>query len=169
MSIEPEAARDVGRADASSVAAINLKIPPFWPAKPHVRFAQVEAQFSTRGITAEKKKFDHIVASLSPDFATEVRDLILQPPVPHPYTTWKEQLIRRTAALEQRRLQQLITTEELGDRTPSQLLRKMQQLLGSHGWNFCSRTLSSKTSCKRSHGLGLDGRHSQCRRIPSNS
>ena len=70
------------------------------------------------------------MASLSPDFATDVRDLILQPPVPHPYTTLKEQLIRRTAALEQRRLQQLITTEELGDRSPSQLLRRMQQLLG---------------------------------------
>ena len=127
---EPEAAREAGRADVSNVAAISVKIPPFMPSDPQVWFAQVEAQFNTRGITAQKTKFDYIVASLSPEFATEVRNLILQPPTTHSYATLKKQLIRRTAAPEQRRFQQLITTEELGDRRPSQLLRRIQQLLG---------------------------------------
>ena len=38
---------------------------------------------------------------------------------------------KHTTALEQLRLWQLFPAEELGDRTPSQLWRRMQQLLGN--------------------------------------
>ena len=64
------------------------------------------------------------------EFATEVRDLLLRPPEDTPYDTLKTELVKRTAASEQRKLQQLISWEELGDRKPTQLLRRMQQLLG---------------------------------------
>ena len=59
----------------------------------------------------------------------EVRDLIISKPDDAPYSTLKEALIRRTSASEQKRLQQLLTEEELGDRKPSQLYRRMRQLL----------------------------------------
>ena len=83
--------------EEAQVAAVNVKLLPFWANDPQVWFAQVEAQFATRGITVQKTRFDYIVASLAPEFAIEVRDLVLSPPAEHPYDTLKEQPIERTA------------------------------------------------------------------------
>ena len=94
-----------------AVVAVNLKLPPFWSSDPKVWFEQVKAQFRIRGITSQRTKFDYIVASLSQEFATEVRDLIIRPLTDFPYDTLREQLIKRTTASEQRKLQQLFSAE----------------------------------------------------------
>ena len=72
--------------------------------------------------------FDYVVASVSPDIATEIRDLILTPPAENQYARLKEELIRLTATSQQRRIQQLLSTEVIGDRKPTQFLHRLQQL-----------------------------------------
>ena len=128
LAAAPVYSEDPPVAATLTVNALSLKLLPFWPADPDLRFAQVEAQFSTRGVTSEKTRYDYIVAALSPDTATEVRDLILTPPTTTPYTTLKKELIRRTTGSNQQKLQKLLNEVELGNRKPSQLLRRMRQL-----------------------------------------
>ena len=64
--------------------------------------------------------FEYIITSLSPDMATEIHNLILSPPVENQYTNLKEKLIQCTAASQQQCIQQLLNSEELGDRKPTQ-------------------------------------------------
>ena len=71
-------------ADIPTVAAVSIKLPLFWPQDPKVWFAQVEAQFSTKGVAVQKTKFDYVISSLSQEFASEVRDLLLKPPAENP-------------------------------------------------------------------------------------
>ena len=111
------------------VAAVSLKLPPLWTADPLVWFAQIESQFATRRITSLRTKYEYVVASLTQNIAMEVRDILISLPANQPFSILKEKLLLRTTVSEQRKLQTLLTTVELGDRTPSQLLREMQGLL----------------------------------------
>lgn len=87
-------------APVPTVVAVSIKLPPFSPADPEVWFDQVETQFTTRGVTTKKTRFDYVISSLSPEFAMEVRDLLLKPPAESPYNTLKAELIKRIAASE---------------------------------------------------------------------
>lgn len=113
-------------------ATVSVKLPPFWPADPELWFLQVEAQFSTRNITADNTKYNHLVASLTPEAAAEVRDLLLAPPDSDKYTGLMEAIIKRTTSSAEERITKVLTEEELDGRKPSQLLRRMQQLVSNN-------------------------------------
>ena len=127
---ESDAKKPAVKAAEPAMSGVSVKLPPFWRGDPQIWFAQAEAQFATRQITREITKYSYIISVLQPEVAQEVRDLLIDPPADNQYTALKEQLIQRTTASEQRRVQMLLTEEELGDRKPSQLLRRMQQLAG---------------------------------------
>lgn len=123
-------------APAATVATVTLRLPEFWPADPTVWFAQVEAQFATHHINTQVARFNYVVAALPPAIAMEVRDIILNRPLESPYNHLKATLIGRTSASERRRLQELLSNEDLGDRKPTQMLRKMELLLGDKAATF---------------------------------
>ena len=101
------------------VAAYAIKIPPFWPSNPMLWFMQVESQFMIREITAQGTKFHHVLANLSQEITTEVRDLLINPPEENPYDVLKETLIKRTTLSKQWRLQQLLSDEDQGNQGTS--------------------------------------------------
>ncbi|CAI9728912.1 Hypothetical predicted protein [Octopus vulgaris] len=115
--------------DIAFQAAISLKIPPFWTHDPALWFYHTEAQFSSHRILSDASRLSHVIGSLSPEITNVVRDL-MAPPGSVSYYTFKTTLINRTSESQQKRLHQLLISEELGDKTPSQLLRRMKQLLG---------------------------------------
>ena len=116
--------------EQQTISAVAVKQPDFRPADPALWFARAESMFNMRGIKDQRTKFDHVAFAISNEFATEVRDILMNPPKDQPYESLKGKLIRRLQSSERKRLRQLLTEEELGDRKPSQLIRCMQQLVG---------------------------------------
>ncbi|XP_064470208.1 uncharacterized protein LOC135384957 [Ornithodoros turicata] len=114
----------------ATVTAVTVKLPPFWYRNTATWFIQAEAQFHLAGITAQSTKFCHVISALSSSAAEEVYDIIASPPLDIPYDKLKAALLKRTTCSGHARFQQLLSAEELGDRRPTQLLRRMKQLLG---------------------------------------
>ena len=77
----------------TEIAAVALKLPPFWSADPQVWFAQVESQFFTRKITSQDTKFYRIFASVAPEVAVDIRDLIINKRTYNAYDELKNTLI----------------------------------------------------------------------------
>ncbi|BHF60762.1 hypothetical protein SprV_0100372800 [Sparganum proliferum] len=121
------------KADSPDVSNLSFKLPPFTPSNPRVWFRQIEAVFSTSRITSERTRYSYVVQSLPFDVAVDVDDLLDPIPANDPYTQLKNAVIQRVAKSANRMLRELFTQVELGDQTPSQLMRHMRSLLaGSH-------------------------------------
>ncbi|KER33039.1 hypothetical protein T265_00947 [Opisthorchis viverrini] len=63
------------------------------------------------------------------DVATEVEDLLEDIPQENPYDALRAAVVSRKGKSEDKMLRDLFTTVELGDRSPSQMLRHMRSLL----------------------------------------
>lgn len=112
------------------ISKIAVRVPPFWPEEPEIWFANLEGQFCIAGITADSTKFYYVISQLDQQYSKEVKDIITSPPATGKYEKIKSELIRRLCASQEKKVQQLLMHEELGDRKPSQFLRHLQGLAG---------------------------------------
>lgn len=109
---------------------VGVRVPPFWIEKPNIWFAQIEAQFNLARITDDNTKFYYVLAHLDGQYSATVEDIIENPPSTGKYEKLKSELIKRVSISRQKKVKQLLQSEELGDRKPSQFLRRLQQLAG---------------------------------------
>nr|XP_037278206.1 uncharacterized protein LOC119171532 [Rhipicephalus microplus] len=110
----------------------TLRLPEFWQADSELWFLNVEPLFRRHHVRSQIARYDYVIGALPLAFIAIVRDILRFPPPDNTDDTLKEELIRQTTESEQRRLQQLPTSEELGDRTPTQLLHRMRHLIGDY-------------------------------------
>ncbi|BHF74534.1 hypothetical protein SprV_0501762000 [Sparganum proliferum] len=111
------------------IAGIHtFDLPSVWLGDIALWLRTVESRFAHRQTTREDTKFYYVVAALPMYIVTDLRDIIDCPPTEAPYTALKEALIARISLSTQKRLQRLISEEDLGDRKPTQLLRRLEQL-----------------------------------------
>ncbi|KAI1295530.1 hypothetical protein HDE_05521 [Halotydeus destructor] len=112
----------------AQVVAMGVQQKPlaFNKSDPQLWLAQIENVFAMNRITAEITKYQQAVSALGFE-ATIVRDLIVNVPPVNPYTTLKNAIISRTSVSEEKRFQDLVIDEALGDRKPSSFLRILQQ------------------------------------------
>ncbi|XP_075539805.1 uncharacterized protein LOC142574649 [Dermacentor variabilis] len=115
-----------------NVSAVSIRLPPYWDRNPAVWFLQAESQFILSGVHTEQRKYHLVVSALSPTAAEEVADLLSGPPLATSYSDIKAALLERTTTSQRARMQQLLSAENLRNRRPSQLLRRMRQLMSGN-------------------------------------
>lgn len=142
---ERDRSRDSGSTEHNEgvVYRVGVKVPPFWPEKPSLWFAQLDGQFALSNITSDTTKFYHVISVLEPRYASEIEDIIINPPDANKYEALKQQLIARLSASRTEQLKQLMMKEELGDRKPSQFFRHIRSLAGAGYPDEFIRTLWS--------------------------
>lgn len=113
-----------------NINAVSVKLSAFWPDKPHLWFAQAEAQFEIAGISKDSTKYGHLLSILDARLADEVEDIIANPPAEDKYEHLKSELIKRFSISREQRIRHLLSQQEMGDRKPSSFLRHLRSLAG---------------------------------------
>lgn len=109
----------------------NLKLPPFWVNSPSTWFIQAEAQFALCRISSDLKKYYYVLASLPQEVIESILDYVQSPPDVAVYQGIKQLLTERHSMSETNRIERLLSSEELGDRKPSDFYRYLKQLAGT--------------------------------------
>nr|CUU00252.1 hypothetical transcript [Hymenolepis microstoma] len=108
--------------------AFPLQTPAFDSENSESWFKQFEMVMRLRGITKRTIWFQHLFPILPTAIVTQFAELTSMSPDNDSYDQLKQAIINRLSVPREKRLDQLFTQCELGDRTPSQLLHHMRSL-----------------------------------------
>jgi len=75
-SIRPEQPPD----SSFTLNRVDIRVPPFWPEKPALWFAQTEGQFALANVTMDATKFYYVISHLDNKYSAEVEDVITNTP-----------------------------------------------------------------------------------------
>lgn len=119
----------------------NVRLTTFWRNQPKLWFAQLECEFKAYRIRSDEIKYGAIVRHLDESTINMVGDILENPPETGKYEKLKTSLIERFTDSMEKRLRTLLDGIELGDKTPSTLLREMRNLAGANVTDNMLKTL----------------------------
>nr|VZI18508.1 unnamed protein product [Spirometra erinaceieuropaei] len=117
-------------APTQSLHAINFTLLEFWQHAPELHFIRIKSAFYSANVAKELTKYHKFVEVLPASVIAQVQSSLANPPADAPYTTLKADILRLNSVSDRQRYHQLLKEESLGDRKPSELLRRMRSLLG---------------------------------------
>lgn len=103
----------------------NSGLPSFWRHSPKQWFTHVDAVFRIGQVQSDVSRVNFVLAALDEDGIRSVADLLGEDVA---YDTLRARLIYTYTMSLAKRIQSIIDPGDLGDRTPSQLLRDMRHI-----------------------------------------
>ena len=116
-------------ADPSVVNTVTVKLSSFWASNPKAWFAHSDAQFAVRSVTQSLTKFYYCVSVLTEEVASQILDLIADPPSSDPYGALRKRLCDTYGLNPYQRFEAFLSLPFSADMKPSHLMNKMVALL----------------------------------------
>lgn len=112
---------------SSAADAVGIKLQEFWTNDPTNWFRVAEIHFSHQKVS-DKQKYLLTLSALSPAACKKIDDFLQNPPTEYLYEALKSALLDRLAPSDERKLETLLSGQELGDGRPSEILRSIRAL-----------------------------------------
>ncbi|XP_050065629.1 uncharacterized protein LOC126554616 [Aphis gossypii] len=103
----------------------NVRLPSFWQFAPRQWFVHADAVFHTNRVRSDLTRVNYVLASLNDEGIREVSDLL---GVSVSYDLVRERLVSLYTALAAARFRSIVQPGDMGDRTPSRLLKDMRDV-----------------------------------------
>lgn len=109
---------------------IEMRVSPFSVNNPSAWFKATEIQFECFAVKSDIRKTGFLLQAVmsQPEVFNKVTDLLETIPDTNRYTYLKDNIIKRLSSSQKERLEMLLEKVELGDKTPSEVLRHMRTL-----------------------------------------